>query len=165
MILNPTFIGPLFADPLGPSPFDRDYAATIGYFVIRKTIHIQFTNAGTGSHFRIVSDRRIGGVFFSALGLAPSSKSGSRLRSLAGVPSRRADKQTIKERLEQALDPISRALPLSADETSRARTWLIQAGYREQRHLSLYVGSRVLLAVLGMITVVAISGFNRRCCW
>ena len=73
-----------------------------------------------------------------------------------GEPQRPA----IKERLEQALDPLSKALPLSADETSRARTWLIQAGYREQRHLTAYVGSRVLLAIVGMLTVIAISGFN-----
>ena len=98
---------------------------------------------------------------FGAAVYAPSSVIGSRLRSLAGGHRvGEPPKPALRERLEQALDPISRALPLSADETSRARTWLIQAGYREQRHLTMYVGSRVLLAVLGMATVVAISGIK-----
>jgi tight adherence protein C len=104
----------------------------------------------------------VGAVFsFGAAVYAPSSVIGSRLRSLAGGPKAgEAPKPALKERLEQALDPLSKALPLSADETSRARVWLIQAGYREQRHLTAYVGSRVLLAVLGMVTVIAISGFS-----
>ena len=75
-------------------------------------------------------------------------------------------KAAFKERLEQALDPLSKALPLSADETSRARTWLIQAGYREQRHLTAYVGSRVLLSVASgmLIVVIAISWLQFACC-
>lgn len=92
---------------------------------------------------------------------APSSVIGSRLRSLAGGPKSGApEKPPLKERLEQALDPLSRALPLSQDETSRARVWLIQAGYREERHLSMYVGSRVLLALVAMAIVIGVSGFN-----
>lgn len=98
---------------------------------------------------------------FGAAVYAPSSIIGSRLRSLAGGPKvGEPPKPAIRERLEQALDPLSRALPLSADETSRARDWLIQAGYREQRHLTAYVGSRVFLAVLAMVAVIAFSGFN-----
>jgi tight adherence protein C len=98
---------------------------------------------------------------FGAAVYAPSSVIGSRLRSLAGGPKAgQPAKPALKERLERALDPLSKALPLSADETSRARVWLIQAGYREQRHLTAYVGSRVLLAVVGMATVIAFSGFN-----
>lgn len=98
---------------------------------------------------------------FGAAVYAPSSVIGSRLRSLAGGPkSRTPDKPAIKERLEQALDPLSKALPLSKDETSRARVWLVQAGYREERHLTMYVGSRVLLALLAMAIVIAVSGFN-----
>ena len=98
---------------------------------------------------------------FGAAVYAPSSVIGSRLRSLAGGPKiGEPPKPALKERLEQALDPLSKALPLSADETSQARTWLIQAGYREQRHLTAYVGSRVLLAVVAMLMVIAISQFN-----
>jgi tight adherence protein C len=98
---------------------------------------------------------------FGAAVYAPSSVIGSRLRSLAGGPKLgEPQKPKFKERLQEAMDPLSKALPLSADETSRARTWLIQAGYREQRHLTAYVGSRVLLAVLGMIGVIVFTGFN-----
>lgn len=97
---------------------------------------------------------------FGAAVYAPSSVIGSRLRALGGQRGQQPEKPALKERLEQALDPLSKALPLSPSEVSRARAWLIQAGYRDQRHLSMYVGSRVLLAVLGMAAVVAVSGFE-----
>jgi tight adherence protein C len=98
---------------------------------------------------------------FGAAVYAPSSVIGSRLRALAGGPRvREPEKPPIKERLEQALDPLSKALPLSQEESSRARTWLIQAGYREQRHLAMYNGSRILVALLGMLIVVAVTGFG-----
>jgi len=90
---------------------------------------------------------------FGVAAYAPSSVIGSRLRSLAGAQKGRPEKTAFKERLEQALDPFSKALPLSATEVSRARAWLIQAGYRDPRHLTMYVGSRVLLGVLGMLAV------------
>jgi tight adherence protein C len=51
-------------------------------------------------------------------------------------------------------------LPLSPEEVSRTRGWLIQAGYRESRHLTLYVGSRVAGALLGILIVFAVSGFD-----
>jgi tight adherence protein C len=97
---------------------------------------------------------------FGAAVYAPSSVIGSRLRALGGQKAQQPEKPPLKERLEQALDPLSKALPLSPSEVSRARGWLIQAGYRDQRHLNLYVGSRVLLAALGMAAVVAVSGFG-----
>ncbi|HUK17535.1 MAG TPA: type II secretion system F family protein [Bryobacteraceae bacterium] len=97
---------------------------------------------------------------FGAAAYAPSSVIGSRLRALGWQKPQEPEKPALKERLEQALDPISKALPLSPSEVSRTRNWLIQAGYREQRHLTFYVGSRVLLALLGMAVVIAISGFN-----
>jgi tight adherence protein C len=97
---------------------------------------------------------------FGAAVYAPSSVIGSRLRSLGTKPVEKADKPAFRDRLEQALDPLSKALPLSPSEVSRTRGWLIQAGYREPRHLTMYMGSRVLLALLGMATVVAISGFD-----
>lgn len=89
---------------------------------------------------------------------APSSVIGSRLRTLGFQKSQKPPKAALKERLEQALDPLSKALPLSAGDVSRTREWLIQAGYRENRHMTIYVGSRVLLALLGMLIVVAVSG-------
>jgi tight adherence protein C len=95
---------------------------------------------------------------FGAAVYAPSSVIGSRLRTLGFQKAQKPVKPAFKERLEQALDPLSKALPLSPSDVSRTRAWLIQAGYRENRHLTIYVGSRVLLAIVGMAAVVAISG-------
>jgi tight adherence protein C len=94
---------------------------------------------------------------FGAAAYAPSSVLGSRLRALGWQRAQVQEKVPFKERVEQALDPLSRALPLSPSEVSRTRAWLIQAGYRDARHLTLYVGSRVLLAVLGLVAVIAIK--------
>src|SRR5713101_4232057 len=84
---------------------------------------------------------------FGAAFYAPSSLLGTRLRALGWQRAQPQEKPAFKDRLEQALDPLSKALPLSPREVSRARAWLIQAGYRDARHLTLYVGSRVLLRV------------------
>jgi tight adherence protein C len=102
------------------------------------------------------------GVFsFGAAAYAPSSVLGARLRALGWQKSQPHDKPAFRERLEHALDPLSKALPLSPSEVSRTRKWLIQAGYREQRHLTIYVGSRMLLALVGMLGVVAVEqGFD-----
>jgi tight adherence protein C len=94
---------------------------------------------------------------FGAAAYAPSSVLGARLRALGWQRAQVQEKVPFKERVEQALDPLSRALPLSPSEVSRTRAWLIQAGYRDARHLTLYVGSRVLLAVLGLALVIAIK--------
>jgi len=97
---------------------------------------------------------------FGAAFYAPSSLLGRRLRALGWQRAEPQEKPAFKERLEQALDPLSKALPLSPREVSRARAWLIQAGYRDARHLTLYVGSRVLLGLLALASVVAITGFK-----
>src|SRR6476660_8479182 len=95
---------------------------------------------------------------FGAAVYSPSSLLGSRLRALGWQRTEPKEKPAFKERLEQALDPLSKALPLSPSEVSRARKWLIQAGYREQRHVTIYVGARILLALVGIVLVVAIKG-------
>src|SRR6266852_9412832 len=97
---------------------------------------------------------------FGAAAYAPSSMLGSRLRALGWQKAEPQEKPAFKERLEQALDPLSRALPLSPREVSRARAWLIQAGYRDARHLTLYGCSRALLGSLALASVVAITGFK-----
>lgn len=97
---------------------------------------------------------------FGAAAYAPSSVLGSRLRALGGQRTAPQEKQPIRQRLEQALDPLSRALPMSPSEVSRTRAWLIQAGYREPRHLTMYIGSRVLMALIGLGIVVLASGFS-----
>ncbi len=99
---------------------------------------------------------------FGAAIVTPSSVLGARLRSLAGQATQAPPKPSVKfkERLGQALDPLSKAIPLSPSDVSRTRTWLIQAGLRESRHVSYYFGARLALAVVGLICVVAVSGFN-----
>jgi len=97
---------------------------------------------------------------FGAAAYAPSSILGSRLRSLAWQRPQVQEKPAIRERIEQALDPFSKALPLSADDSNRTRSWLIQAGYRESRHLTVYQGIRVLFAALGFVSVLAFSGLK-----
>lgn len=97
---------------------------------------------------------------FGAAAYAPSSVIGARLRALGWQRPDVPEKPAFKERLEQALDPLSKAIPLSPSEVSRTRKWLIQAGYREERHLTMYVGSRVALGVLGMAAVVVATGFS-----
>src|SRR5216684_7244840 len=95
---------------------------------------------------------------FGAAAYAPLSVLGSRLRALGWQKTEVKEKPAFKDRLEQALDPLSKALPLSPSEVSRARKWLIQAGYRENRHLTIYVGARVLLCLVGILGVIAIRG-------
>ena len=99
---------------------------------------------------------------FGAAAATPSSVLGSRLRALGGQQTQVPEKTALKvrERLEQALDPISKAIPLSAADVTRTRAWMIQAGLREPRHASYYFGSRLLLAGLGFAGVVAFSGFT-----
>jgi tight adherence protein C len=99
---------------------------------------------------------------FGAAAYAPSSILGARLRSLAfqRPQAQPQEKPAIRQRLEQALDPLSKALPLSSNDTNRTRAWLIQAGYREPRHLTLYLGARVLMALLGGGGAVVFSGFD-----
>lgn len=97
---------------------------------------------------------------FGAAAYAPSSMLGSRLRQLGWQKPAEEAKPAFRERLGQALDPLSKALPLSPSEVSRTRAWLIEAGYREARHLTVYTGSRVFGAALGAGIVIAISGFN-----
>ena len=97
---------------------------------------------------------------FGAAAYAPSSVLGARLRSLAFQRPQVREKPAIKERFEQALDPLSKALPLSPTDTDRTRGWLIQAGYRESRHLTIYLGVRVLCALVGFGAVLVISGLN-----
>src|SRR5579863_7016635 len=98
-----------------------------------------------------------------ALGAAvvtPSSVLGARLRALGGQQQPAVAKPAIRERIEQALDPLSKAIPLSPADVSRTRGWLIQAGLREPRHVTYYFGARLALAVVGFGGVVLFSGFG-----
>jgi tight adherence protein C len=96
---------------------------------------------------------------FAAAAATPASTLGARLKSLGWQQQSEPPKPglKVKERLEQALDPLSRALPMSPADVSRTRVMLMQAGYREQRHMTLYFGTRVLGGVLGLATVLALG--------
>src|ERR1700677_3389771 len=87
---------------------------------------------------------------FGAAVVTPTSVLGARLRALGGQPSMVEEKPALKvrERVEQALDPFSKAIPLSPSDVSRTRGWLIQAGLRESRHVTYYFGARIMLAFL-----------------
>jgi tight adherence protein C len=100
----------------------------------------------------------LGVFFFGAAAVTPSSVLGARLRALGGQ--RAVEKPAIRERIEQAIDPISKALPLSPADVSRTRAWLIQAGFRDAVHVNYYLGSRILLAVVGLALVALFAGFD-----
>ena len=99
---------------------------------------------------------------FGAAVVTPTSVLGARLRALGGQPSMAQEKPAVKvrERFEQALDPLSKAIPLSPADVSRTRAWLIQAGLRESRHVTYYFGARIMLAFLGLAGVIAFSGVD-----
>lgn len=97
---------------------------------------------------------------FGAAAVTPSSVLGARLRALGGRQQPVETKPALKERLEQALEPISKALPLSPADVDKTRGWLIQAGFRDARHVNYYLGLRVLLAGVGFAGVASFSAFN-----
>jgi tight adherence protein C len=103
-----------------------------------------------------------GAVFaFGAAVVSPGSVLGARLRALGGQQPRAAEnKPAVRERIEQALEPISKAIPLSAADVSRTRKWLIQAGYRDAIQVNYYFGARVLCAALGGLAVLLFQGLN-----
>jgi tight adherence protein C len=100
-------------------------------------------------------------VVFSlgAATVAPASVLGSRLREI-GWQRPKSEEKSIRERMQQALDPLSRALPISPTGLSKTREWLIQAGYRSPQHQTIYRGLRVLFAALGFGAVALFTGMS-----
>src|SRR5207248_5895526 len=98
---------------------------------------------------------------FGAAVVSPGSVLGARLRALGGQQGRRAEnKPAVRERIEQALEPISKAIPLSAADVSRTRKWLIQAGYRDAIQVNYYFGGRIVSAVVGALAVLRFQRLN-----
>jgi tight adherence protein C len=68
------------------------------------------------------------------------------------MPQRAGDvnqKRPLKERLkDNVVEPLAAVVPASPRDISRSREMLVMAGYREHRHISLYNGIRVLLAIV-----------------
>src|SRR5579863_6953399 len=97
---------------------------------------------------------------FGAAVVTPTSVLGARLRALGGQQPQVENKPALRERIEQALDPISKAIPLSAGDVSRTRAWLIQAGFRDAIDVNYYFGARILAAAAGFAAVALFSGFD-----
>ena len=98
---------------------------------------------------------------FGAAVVTPGSVLGARLRALGGQDARPAEnKPAIRERIEQALDPLSKAIPLSPADVSRTRRWLIQGGYRDAIDVNYYFGARVLMAAIGFAATSLLTGFT-----
>ncbi len=89
--------------------------------------------------------------------VAPGSGMQERLRVLLGAQGQRKPRTAVEERIEQALEPLSRMLPRSMDDISRTRKWLIQAGYRDPRHVTIYYGLRVLCMISAALAVVVLG--------
>ena len=114
---------------------------------------------GSGTCNHIVPDHRPGGVFvrgsgllaFFSAGLAPACPG---LAEDANARKSLRSKNVWNRRWILSAEP-SRYHPA---KYRRTRKWLIQAGYREPRHLTIYVGARVLLALVGILGVIAVKG-------
>ena len=107
-------------------------------------------------------------VALITLGLAvwaPTSVLASRIQGLLGRPLVERKKGDVEGRLEQVLEPISKALPKSPEELSRVRLWLTQAGYREPHHAQMYFGLRGLIVVAGLLAVVGSGALFRAPLW
>jgi len=99
-----------------------------------------------------------GGLFALGAALAaPSSSIGFRLRALMPNRAEQApQRRPLKERLKDDLvEPLAAFIPASPRDLSHSRELLMMAGYREQRHVTLYNGIRVLLAIVILILCLA----------
>jgi len=98
---------------------------------------------------------------FGAAVFPPDSVLGARLRALGGQQGRRVEnKPAIRERVELALDPLSKAIPLSPSDVSRTRRWLMQAGYRDAMDVNYYFGARILMATVGFVSIAALTALK-----
>src|SRR5919197_571119 len=95
---------------------------------------------------------------FGSAVATPTSTLGARLRSLGWQRQAEPEKPRIKQRIQEVLDPLSKALPLSPAEASKTRVLLMQAGYREPRHITYYFASRIGGALLGLAIAIVIAG-------
>jgi len=96
------------------------------------------------------------GVGFFCLGTAiwaPQSAFSARLRTLVREPVAPVEDEALPYKIENALESLSKALPKSPSEVSATRALLMQAGHREDRHLPIYFGIRVLLVLLALVVV------------
>jgi len=98
--------------------------------------------------------------FLGAASITPRSILGKRLRELGGQQQTRNAKPALWERIKQAMDRLSQAIPLSSAGVSRTRAWLIHAGYRDAMDVNYYFGARILGVGLGFASVVFFKLFK-----
>ncbi len=105
-------------------------------------------------------------VCFALATTASGSQLAERLQELSSAPPapKTSLRQPIRDRIQRALAPFSKALPHSLAEVSQTRRWLVQAGYREERHVNAYFGLRALCAFLGLALMLA-TGIGFRSMW
>lgn len=92
--------------------------------------------------------------------VVPANGVRERLQVLLGRHIRRSPKPGAPEKAEQALESLSRMLPRSPADTSRTRGWLIQAGLRDPRYLTMYYGLRILGLLCGIVVAGALTRFR-----
>ena len=98
---------------------------------------------------------------FGAAAVTPKSVLGARLRALGSQQQKPAEnKPAIRERIDQALDPLSKAIPLSPADVSRTRAQLIQAGFRDAGDVNYYFGARVLVGAVAFLAIALWQGFD-----
>lgn len=90
--------------------------------------------------------------------VSPASTMGARLQTLLGRKSVAPRKSALGDQLARVLEPLGEALPKSASEVSDTRLWLMQAGYRDPKHATIYFGIRALAAI-AMLALVLLTGW------
>jgi tight adherence protein C len=85
---------------------------------------------------------------------APHSAFSARLNTLLKEAAPVRD-ETLPSRVEDALASLSKTLPKSPSEVGKTRALLMQAGYREARHLTYFFGLRALAVMLCLFMVVS----------
>ncbi|MGA9210289.1 MAG: type II secretion system F family protein [Terriglobales bacterium] len=106
------------------------------------------------------------GLFSFGLAAWPaSSVLGMRIQSLLGRPLAERKKSNVEGRLEQVLEPISKAVPKTPEELSNLRLALTRAGYREPHHAHMYFGIRGLMLVVGVAVMAATGVLFRAPAW
>lgn len=109
----------------------------------------------------------IGVIIFVAVALAvfalmaavvsPRSALGSRLRALGGQRARTVERRhSIRRRIEQALQRISKVIPFSQSDVKR----LIQAGHRNPTDVYYYRAVQLLCPALGFVLVLLLLRFS-----
>jgi tight adherence protein C len=88
---------------------------------------------------------------------APQTAFSTRLHTLLRESAAPVRDETLPSRVEDALTTLSKTLPKSPSEVSKTRALLMQAGYREGKHLTCFFGIRAL-ALLGALFFVVTTG-------